>query len=67
MSLGELVSDHPLQQGLAELVAYLQLGSDAFETVVDDDTAEHIAWRSLDRDGCAVERAARLPRVIFVK
>lgn len=67
IALRELVSTQPLQQGLAELVAYLQLGSDAFNAVVDEDTPEVIHWRAEDEDGEAVTRKARLPRVIFMR
>jgi hypothetical protein len=67
VSLRELVAMRPLRHGLAELVAYLQLGTDAFKTVVDEDTTEQIAWRTDDRYGQAMDRQARLPRVIFVR
>jgi hypothetical protein len=36
VTLSELVGRQPLRQGLAELVAYLQLGSESFRTVVDE-------------------------------
>jgi len=67
ITLRELVSMRPLQQGLAELVAYLQLGSDEFNAVVDEDTPEAIYWRVEDQGGEAVTRRARLPRVIFMR
>lgn len=67
VTLRELIESHPLQQGLAELVAYLQLGSDAFKTVVDEDTHEVIAWQTTRPDEMPKARRARLPRVIFVR
>ncbi|PKM07181.1 MAG: DUF3375 domain-containing protein [Betaproteobacteria bacterium HGW-Betaproteobacteria-13] len=67
VTLGELVANQPLQQGLAELVAYLQLGSDTFNTVVDEDRHEPISWQTLAADGQAITRCARLPRVIFMQ
>ncbi|MGB9577733.1 MAG: DUF3375 family protein, partial [Halothiobacillaceae bacterium] len=67
ITLRELVTSQPLQQGLAELVAYLQLGSDAFNIVVDEDTPETIHWQAEDDHGEAVSRTARLPRVIFMR
>lgn len=67
ITLSELVATHPLQQGLAELVAYLQLGSEAFSTVVDEDTPEPIRWQTETVDGDAITRSARLPRVIFIR
>jgi hypothetical protein len=70
VTLRELIELHPLQQGLAELVAYLQLGSDAFKTVVDEDMHDVIAWQTARRDDTQTVptgRQARLPRVIFVR
>jgi len=67
ITLNELVASQPLQQGLAELVAYLQLGSETFSTVVDEDTPESIRWQTVATDGQAITRNARLPRVIFMR
>ena len=67
ITLRELITNQPLDQGLAELVAYLQLGSDAFNAVVDEDTTEAIVWHAKGADGEAVQRTARLPRVIFTR
>lgn len=67
ITLSELVTIQPLQQGLAELVAYLQLGGDAFTTVVDEDTPEPVSWQTAAADGHTVIRSARLPRVIFMQ
>ncbi len=67
ITLSELVLNQPLQQGLAELVAYLQLGSETFSTVVDEDTLEPIRWQAVATDGQAITRGARLPRMIFMR
>lgn len=67
VTLRELTGSQPLQQGLAELVAYLQLGSESFKVVVDEDTPELIVWEAVASDGAAVRKQARLPRVIFVR
>ncbi len=67
ITLLELVAAQPLQQGLAELVAYLQLGSDAFSAVVDENTPEVIHWLARVASGEPVSRCARLPRVIFMR
>ena len=71
VTLRELTELQPLQQGLAELVAYLELGSGAFKTVVDESIADVVAWQSDSQGGettteCVTKRA-RLPRVIFVR
>ena len=67
VTLRELTDEQPLQQGLAELVAYLQLGNEAFKTVVDEDIVETIAWEMSATDGIMISKAARLLRVIFVR
>ncbi|UHD16988.1 DUF3375 domain-containing protein [Thiocapsa bogorovii] len=67
ITLRELTELQPLKQGLAELVAYLQLGSGAFRTTLDEATPEVIVWETRAGDGMAVRKAARLPRVIFVR
>jgi hypothetical protein len=67
ITLRELCEMQPLQHGLAELVAYLQLANDAFKTVVDEDELETIVWRREQPDGRDSVKQARLPRVIFVR
>lgn len=75
VTLRELLEDAPLQQGLAELVAYLELaheqasaGSpDALRAVVDETLQDTIHWQTRDPDGAPVERRALLPRVIFIR
>lgn len=67
ITLSELVAAQPLQQGLAELVTYLQIGSDAFSAVVDEDADEPVRWQVLAASGDPVMRTAHLPRVIFMR
>jgi hypothetical protein len=67
ITLRELCEMQPLQHGLAELVAYLQLSGDSFKTVVDEDTIDVILWRGAGQDGHEQLKQARLPRVIFVR
>ncbi len=67
ITLRELCEIQPLEQGLAELVAYLQLANGTFRSAVDEETTETIV---LSREGlCAQEcpRQARLPRIIFMR
>ena len=63
VSLVELLKARPLQQGLGELVAYLQLASAANQSVVDEDTLETVSWQAAD----GALRTAKMPRVIFVR
>jgi len=63
ISLGEVVSRHPLRHGLAELVAYLQLAGEWPKTAVDDDEQEQVNWQS----DAGVMRQATLPRIILLR
>lgn len=67
VTLAELVAAQALEQGLAELVAYLHLGSESFGAVIDEDVIEPISWRATGADGIALVRSARLPRIIFTR
>ncbi len=65
ITLAELLKEYPLQQGLAELVAYLQLASERGhgKILVDDDSNDSIVWPTADGQW----KRAILPRVIFLK
>ncbi|MFO0144484.1 MAG: DUF3375 domain-containing protein [Betaproteobacteria bacterium] len=75
ITLRELLDAEPLSQGLAELVAYLELahagdGGDRLEglrALVDEAVEEPIRWHARNAVGEAVTREARLPRVIFAR
>jgi hypothetical protein len=63
VSLGEVISRHPLRHGLAELVAYLQLASEWAGTAVDDEAQEKVSWQT----GIGSVRRASLPRIILLR
>jgi cell division septum initiation protein DivIVA len=71
VTLRELLQAEPLQQGLAELVAYLELAhaeeGESLRAVVDEAVIEPIRWQARNAAGEAVTREARLPRVIFTR
>ena len=67
VTLREVCELHPLEQGLAELVAYLQLAGEGFEATVDETVVDSVSWRSAGADDAPVLRRARVPRVIFVR
>jgi hypothetical protein len=67
VTLRELCETRPLQHGLAELVAYLQLADDTFKAVIDEGVTELIVWTGMTSEGHPHARQARLPRVIFVR
>jgi hypothetical protein len=61
ISLADLVKSFPLEQGLAELVAYLSLATEDDRAVIDDGQRQELMW--VDTGG--VNRRATLPMVIF--
>ena len=71
VTLAELVQTRPLQQGLGELVAYLQLAADSPHCVVDESSLDTVVWAVVADDASPdaepVMRRAELPRVIFVR
>jgi hypothetical protein len=67
VTLRELIDAQPLQRGLAELVAYLELGRAPLKVVVDEASPEVITWQAVGRDGAGCTRRARMPRVTFVR
>ena len=67
VTLRELCERRPLQQGLAELVAYLELAGEGFKSTIDEAAEDLIVWWGVGRDGQEQTKQARLPRVIFVR
>lgn len=67
VSLAALLRRYPLEQGLSELVAYLQLSSERFESLIDEKTSDHVSWDIMSADGSIITRNATLQRVIFVR
>jgi hypothetical protein len=61
ITLTELLDEHPLEQGLAELVAYLSLAGDDSKALFDETHCDTVQWC----DAQGVSRSASLPRVIF--
>ncbi len=57
-SLGEIVTDHPITDGLAELVGYLQVGADLNACITD--STDEVRWPT-DKGW----RTARLPMILF--
>jgi len=63
IALTAVLETHPLEQGLAELVAYLSLAAADGKAVIDDERSETITWT----DEHGVQRRATLPTVIFCR
>jgi Protein of unknown function (DUF3375) len=63
IGLAELIIQEPLAQGLAELVSYLALRDEAFETAYDKTTHGQVRWTGPDGHS----RTVTLPRVTFTR
>jgi hypothetical protein len=63
ISLGEVTSRHPMNNGLAELIGYLQLAGEWSQLAVDEEQQEQVSW--LVAEGKV--RQATLPRIIFLR
>ena len=63
IGLAELIADHPLEQGLAELVTYLSLQDEAFTVVFDEQHRERVSWQEPN----GRTRQVALPRVTFAR
>lgn len=61
IALPELLQEHPLEQGLAELVVWLSLATGDGLGVIDEDREQHIEWT----DATGVRRRATMPAVVF--
>lgn len=61
IALTALLAEYPLEQGLAELVAYLSLAADDGKALIDESRTQTVAWT----DGRGHGRQATLPTVIF--
>lgn len=61
ISLGDLLKQHPLQQGLAELVTWLELATADNHSVIDEQQIQLIQW--VDEQGYT--RRASVPLMIF--
>ena len=63
VTLMQIVAEHPLELGLAELVAYLSIASEDDSSLIDDTQHDMIAWT----DSKGIERRAAMPKIIFVR
>ena len=68
VTLRELCIIRPLTQGLAELIAYLELPvNKGFTIHVDETVEEKISWQCHAEDGIRQFRSASLPRIIYLR
>ena len=67
ISLGELVQEHPIEKGLAELVTYFQMSVNELTAHIDETETETIEWWTANEDGMNQLKKVRLPVVIFLR
>ena len=67
VSLQELLLEYPVENGLAELVTYFQLGASESRAHVDENQTETIEWWTKADDGSRRLKKVKLPLVIFLK
>ena len=68
ISLQQLCQKHPLAQGLAELLTYLELGEESaagkrFTMLIDDAIEDTIHWLGDDQ----TNRSATMPRITYLR
>ena len=62
IALADLIDQHPLQQGLAELVAYLQMAETDVRATIHETRTDTVVWTQADGQA---SRSATVARVIF--
>jgi hypothetical protein len=67
VTLAELCRQRPLEHGLAEVVAYLEIADRSPGTRIDESVEDRIGWQGEGRGGQAQWKQVSLPRVIFVR
>lgn len=63
VSLAAVLSRFPLEEGLSELVAYVQIASERPLSIIDDTGRERVSWI----DDNEVLREARVPLILFCR
>jgi len=63
IALSDLVARHPIEQGLAEVVAYFSLAAEDNGSIIDDNQHQIIVWT----DEAGVTRQATFPAIIFCR
>lgn len=63
ITLEEICQQHPLEKGLSELVAYLNLATHENGAVIETDKSVKIEW--LNTEG--ITKSAMMPRIIFTR
>jgi hypothetical protein len=63
VSLPGILAEHPLEEGLAELVAWLALAAEDPGAAIDGDRTQSVDWH----DAAGTRRVATIPAVLFTR
>jgi hypothetical protein len=63
ISLAEIIRIHPVEQGLAEIVAYLSLAAEDSRSLIEDERTQTLSWT----DATGTTRQATVPTIIFCR
>ncbi len=64
ITLFEICQEHPLEKGLSELIAYMNLAcKDNANALIDSDKEVEIAWVSAK----GIDKSVKMPSVIFTR
>ncbi len=61
ITLEEICKQHPLEKGLSELVAYVNLATSENGAIVENEKSVEIEWQNAD----GIKKSALMPRIIF--
>lgn len=74
VSLSDVLQAHPLTQGLAELIAYLNIATKRKHTVIDENDVEQLALHQTNQQKALThdllyqaQRVAHIPKIIFTR
>jgi len=63
ISLADVLREHPLQHGLAELVVWLQMGSEMTQCMINEENEDVVQWQTDE----GLVKEVTLPHVLFVR
>jgi hypothetical protein len=77
VSLKEVLREYPLEQGLSELVSYLNIAGKRKHTIIDETEMEQLSFQKSEATGVSKniqhdllhlsQRVAHIPRIIFTR
>ncbi len=62
VTLAQVCEQHPIEQGVAEVVTYLQMAAESEKAVMDDEKQEVLYWQNADK-----RYQVKVPQVIFLR